>query len=75
MDPAYIAGVFDGDGSISVSVVGPPGKKGYLLKVELTQCDIEYLGCINTAVGGGGKIYTVLERQRPRNQSGAAYAP
>ena len=58
MDPSYIAGVFDGDGSVNVSLVGPPGKKGYLLKVELTQCDAAYLRRVNDALGGNGKIYT-----------------
>ena len=57
MDPAYIAGMFDGDGSINVSKVGPHGKEGYLLKVELSQCNEAFLRDMNSSLGGAGKMY------------------
>ena len=69
MDPRYIAGVIDGDGSINMSMVGPPGKQGYLLKIEVTQCDIKYLERMNASLGGGGKLYTDKRNAKYKHES------
>lgn len=69
MDPRYIAGVIDGDGSINMSMVGPLGKQGYLLKVEITQCDIKYLECMNAALGGQGKLYTDVRNVKYKHEA------
>lgn len=57
IDPAYIAGMVDGDGSINVSKVGAADKQGYLLKVELSQCNEAYIHELNAFFGNTGKVY------------------
>jgi hypothetical protein len=57
LDPRYIAGMFDGDGSINISKVGPAGKQGYLLKAEISQCNEAFLNTVNASLGGTGKVY------------------
>jgi hypothetical protein len=64
MDKSYIAGMYDGDGSIVVGkVVG-----GYQLKVELTQCNLEFLKSVNEEFSGIGKIYMDKRVEKYRNE-------
>ena len=64
MDKSYIAGMYDGDGSIIVGkLVG-----GYQLKVELTQCNLEFLKSINEEFSGIGKIYMDKRVEKYRNE-------
>jgi len=53
MDNSYIAGVFDGDGSILIAKI----PKGFQLKVELSQCSKSYLEAINKQYGNQGSLY------------------
>lgn len=55
--PGYLAGMFDGDGSVNMSKVGAPGKQGYLLKAELSQCNEAFLKNVNAFFGNTGKLY------------------
>jgi hypothetical protein len=57
MNKSYIAGLYDGDGSINMSLVGPENKQGVLLKVELSQNNLSILEDINKELGNNGKIY------------------
>lgn len=52
-DDDYIAGMFDGDGSIVMSLVGTAACKSVQLKVELTQCDQAFLRGIRARLGAG----------------------
>lgn len=56
-DKSYIAGLYDGDGSINMSKVGPEGQQGYLMKVELSQNNEDLLTKINSFFNDKGKIY------------------
>lgn len=69
MDPRYIAGFFDGDGSINISLVGPHDKKGHLLKAEISQCNEEFLQLLNTSLGGAGKVYQDSRRDKYRGET------
>lgn len=53
MDKSYLAGMFDGDGSILIAKI----PKGFQLKVELSQCDKDYLVEINKQFEGVGSLY------------------
>jgi hypothetical protein len=57
LDKSYIAGLYDGDGSINMSRVGAKEKQGYLMKVELSQNNEEFLRKINSFFDNKGKIY------------------
>lgn len=57
MSEAYIAGFFDGDGSLNLSKVGRNGKQGYLLKAEVSQCNKAFLNEVNAFFGNRGKLY------------------
>lgn len=58
MDKSYIAGLYDGDGSINMSLGGIANKQGVLLKVELSQNVLSVLEEINKELGYKGKIYS-----------------
>jgi hypothetical protein len=51
---AYIAGLFDGEGSIGIYPCGPSGynRRGYHLFVTLTQKDRRILDALKTTFGG-----------------------
>jgi hypothetical protein len=53
MDKSYIAGMFDGDGSILIAKI----PLGFQLKVELSQCDKSYLEGINQHFDNTGSLY------------------
>lgn len=57
LNKSYIAGLYDGDGSINMSKVGPVGKQGYLMKVEFYQNNEDLLIKINSFLNDQGKIY------------------
>lgn len=69
LDPRYIAGFCDGDGSINISKVGPAGKQGYLLKAEISQCNEKFLSTINASLGGIGKIYKDSRESKYRGET------
>lgn len=64
LSDAYVAGFFDGDGSINISKVGPVGKQGYLLKAEMSQCNHDFLTLINARFGHQGKLYADPRREK-----------
>jgi len=63
-DKSYIAGLYDGDGSINMSKVGPVGKQGYLMKVELSQNNEDLLIKINSFFNEQGKVYEDKRRDK-----------
>lgn len=72
LDPSYIAGFVDGDGSVNLSLTGPQGKQGYLLKVEISQCNEAFLHMINGQFGHAGKIYRDNRRDKYRGETNYA---
>ncbi|KAL4852913.1 hypothetical protein ACK3TF_006041 [Chlorella vulgaris] len=68
LDLSYVAGFFDGDGSINVSKVGYSGKQGYLLKAEFSQCNKGFLERLGQQFGTG-KMYKDV---RPDKYAGEA---
>jgi hypothetical protein len=53
MNKSYLAGMFDGDGSIVIGRI----VKGFQIKVELTQCNREFIENVNSFFNNAGKIY------------------
>jgi hypothetical protein len=53
MDVSYLAGLFDGDGSIFIAKV----VTGYQIKVELSQCNFDFIKKVNNSLNNKGKIY------------------
>lgn len=53
MDKSYIAGMFDGDGSIVIGKL----TRGFQLKVELTQCNRAFLEQVRSVFHDKGNIY------------------
>ena len=51
MNPSYLAGFIDGDGSIYVD----QQKRGYSLQIKISQCNLDILKIIHKAYGG--KLY------------------
>ena len=57
MNDAYIAGVFDGDGSVNVTMVRIGTRVGYVAKAEISQCNREFLEKMNAMFDYVGTIY------------------
>ncbi len=66
----YIAGVFDGDGSIVMSMVGTAAYKSVQLKAELTQCNAEFLAMVRKHFGTGA-IYKDKRVNKYRKETSA----
>lgn len=65
MDKSYIAGFCDGDGSICIGKCND----GFLLKVEFTQCNKDYLDKINEYFENKGKLY--IDKRKKYNHEQA----
>jgi LAGLIDADG-like domain len=65
MDPSYIAGLFDGDGTIMISQI----PNGFQLKVELTQCNKKFLEDINVGFANTGKLYEDKREHKYLNEN------
>lgn len=65
MNKSYIAGFCDGDGSICIGKCND----GFLLKVEFTQCNKEYLDKINEYFENKGKLY--IDKRKKYNHEQA----
>lgn len=57
MHAPYIAGFFDGDGTIYICRTGRHPTAGYVLKAEVSQCNRRFLEMLNARLGGVGKLY------------------
>ena len=57
MNDAYIAGVFDGDGSVNVTIVRAGTRVGYVAKAEISQCNREFLEKMNAVFDHAGVVY------------------
>lgn len=53
MDKSYIAGMIDGDGSICIGKC----RNGFQLKIEITQCNLDFLNKFNDNFNNNGIIY------------------
>lgn len=72
-DLAYIAGLFDGEGSIAIRrrAVNPnTGTYGHHLQVVITNTDLEVLEWVQSVLGS----YLVTSRQKRREEWAATYA-
>ena len=53
MNTSYLAGLFDGDGSIFIAKI----TNGYQIKVELSQCSLTFIQMVNNSLNNKGSIY------------------
>lgn len=65
MNKSYIAGLFDGDGSVMIGTC----TKSYQFKMEVTQCSAEFLNKVNEQFGMVGSIYTDKREDKYKGES------
>lgn len=68
----YLAGLFDGDGSVVMSLVGSAACKSVQLKTELTQCDAGFLRRLAAKLDAG-TVYVDGRTAKYKNEPAATW--